>query len=164
MGVRKFALSPAETIASATERSYRSVGRARMNALISQLNVSFSKIFDASKSSAHSGGIHGRPRFARLSYVAGEQDEVADIHPAFSHAFSASALMECAGRFLNNSSSSGLEAPIRFAQPRSYLSSHQRLIANATCGKSLSSLLGPGRSGCRGARLAVRHVLVTRSQ
>jgi putative transposase len=27
--------------------------------------------------------IHGRPQFARLSHVAGEQEKIADIHPAF---------------------------------------------------------------------------------
>ena len=35
-------------------------------------------------SSGHRRGhIHGRPQFARLSHIAGEQDKVADIHPAF---------------------------------------------------------------------------------
>jgi hypothetical protein len=122
------------------------------------------KFFEVLTSASVLGAYMDAPGLQGFSYVAGEQDEVADIHPAFSHAFSASALMECAGWFLNNSSSSGLEAPIRFAQPRSYLSSHQRSIANATCGKNLSSLPGLGRSGCRGARLAVRDVLATRSQ
>lgn len=53
------------------------------------------------------------------------------------------ALMEYAGWNLNNSASSKLVIHVRFNQPRSYLSSHQRLIAQATCEKNfvLSRLL-----------------------
>lgn len=46
----------------------------------------------------------------------------------------ASALMECAGWLLYKSASSKLEVHVRFDQPRSYLSCHQRSIAKATCG------------------------------
>jgi hypothetical protein len=64
----------------------------------------------------------------------GEQEKVADIHPAFRRV-SASALMECAGWLLNKAASSKLVIPVRFDQPRSYLSCHQCSIAYATCGR-----------------------------
>src|SRR2546423_1071475 len=75
------------------------------------------------------------PQFARPSHVKGNQERVADIHPTFSRG-GASALMECAGWFLNNAASSKLVIHARFDQPRSYLFCHQRFDCHSNLWKS----------------------------
>jgi hypothetical protein len=79
------------------------------------------------------------PSLQGLSFAAGEQEKIAVIHPAFSFRLdTASALMEYAGWLLYKFASSRLVVHVRFDQPRSDLSCHQRSIAQATCGRKCS--------------------------
>lgn len=78
----------------------------------------------------------------------------------------ASALMECAGWFLNNAASSKLVIHARFDQPRSYLSCHQRSIAKATCAGNLfcSAVFGRQSELRRRCRHMTRLVGLARRQ
>jgi hypothetical protein len=81
-----------------------------------------------------------------------------------SDALSASALMECAGWFLNNAASLKLVIHATFDQPRSHLSCHQRSIAKATCRSSSFQDGIRRRRLCLGCRDMTRLIGVARRE